>query len=120
MSRFYAAVEPSTNYGSIQDNQGLVAAELRRLEEKGLVSKCPSWAALVEWFGQVAVSKMAAVVKLRPDGAQKFRLIIDMLRSRVTEHVKLSERVVPPRPLDAAKDVVELMERRQGAAQTST
>ena len=49
------------------------------------------------------VSKLAAIVKQKPDGTEKVRIIIDMLRSRCNEFVRLNERVVLPR----MRDVIE-------------
>ena len=56
------------------------------------------------------MSKMAAVVKPREDGTTKLRLIIDMLRSHVNEHVRLHERIVLPRIVDMVRDSVSLLE----------
>ena len=55
------------------------------------------------------MSKMAAVVK-REDGTTKLRLIIDMSRSYVNEHVRLHERIVLPRIVDMVRDSVSLLE----------
>ncbi|CAK0809933.1 unnamed protein product, partial [Prorocentrum cordatum] len=105
-----ALVEPGGNYASVEENEGAVREEIRRLAGKGFVTRYSSWEALLARFPDVIVSKMAAVVKARPDGSQKVRLIIDMLRSRVNEHVKMSERIVLPRLLDVLKDLMSLME----------
>ena len=51
---------------------------------------------------------MAALTKTREDGSLKLRLIIDMLRSGVNEHVRVHERIVLPRLSDMAEGLVDL------------
>ena len=49
------------------------------------------------------VSRLAAILKWKRDGSLKVRIIIDMLRSKLNEFVRLGERIVLPR----LRDVVE-------------
>ena len=58
--------------------------------------------------GSVIVSKVAAIVKARPAGTPKLRIIIDMLRSLVNSFVKLEERIVLPRLADMISDLIAL------------
>ena len=107
--KFWAQVEPTANYSSVKDNEQLVRAEIDRLERKGFVTRYPDWNAVIRRFGQVVVSKMAAVVKRREDGSTKLRIIIDMLRSHVNELVRLHERLVLPRIQDLLEDTLHLL-----------
>ena len=102
----WALGEPTANYTSIHENEGIVRAEIRRLAAKGYVTVYPNWDAVLRRFGNVVVSKMAAVVTLRKCGTVKLRLIVDMLRSHVNDHVRLHERIVLPRILDLISDAV--------------
>ena len=104
--RHWALAEPASNYTSIQENEGIVRTEIRRLAAKGYITIYPDWSAVLKRFGNVVVSKMAAVVTPRKDGPDKLRLIIDMRRSRVNEHVRLHERIVLPRIQDLISDAV--------------
>ena len=82
--------------------------EIARLAEKGFVTIYKDWDAVRARFGNVVVSKMAAVVKSKDDGSTKLRIIIDMLRSRVNEHVRLHERIVLPRLQDLVADAMAI------------
>jgi hypothetical protein len=53
---------------------------------------------------------VALIVKEKPDGSLKSRLIIDLLRSGVNGDVVLKERVVLPRIADFVDGIVDLME----------
>ena len=81
-------------------------AEIQRLAALGYVTVYPNWDAVLRQFGNVVVSKMAAVVTPRKGGGVKLRLIIDMRRSGVNEHVRLHERIVLPRIQDLVADAV--------------
>ena len=81
---------------------------VRRLAERGFVAVYPNWAAVRARFGQVVVSKMAAIVKEKPDGSTKLRIIIDMRSSQVNSCVRLHERIVPPRILDLVSDALAI------------
>ena len=63
---------------------------------------------VIDLHGSVIVSKVAAIVKARPDGTPKLRIIIDMLRSLVNSFVKLEERIVLPRLADMISDLIAL------------
>jgi hypothetical protein len=61
------------------------------------------------WGGKVLVSKLAASIKPRPDGTEKVRIIIDMLRSGINAFVRLSERIVLPRLRDVVANAMWMM-----------
>ena len=52
------------------------------------------------------MSKLAAIVKVRSDGSERVRIIIDMLRSGLNLFVQLEERIVLPRLRDVMADVM--------------
>ena len=106
--RHWARIEPTANYASVAEHEGLVKQEVGRLIAKGFVTVYPSWQAVTDCFGHVVVSKMAALAKQRPDGSTKLRLIIDMLRSHVNAHVRLHERIVLPRITDLLGDALAI------------
>ena len=61
-----------------------------------------AWAEVKEFFDdEVVVSKLAAILKTRPDGTLKTRLVVDYRRSGVNSFVMANERVVLPRLRDA-------------------
>ena len=60
---------------------------------------------LAQWK-DVLVSKLAAIVKVRSDGSERVRIIIDMLRSGLNLFVQLEERIVLPRLRDVMADVM--------------
>ena len=115
--RHWARMEPRSNYASVEEHGDLVRAEIRRLRECGFVSVYRNWEAVKERFGQVVVSKMAAIVKKKEDGSLKLRLIIDMRRSQVNAHVRLHERIVLPRVADMLKDALALQGRTSDDAE---
>ena len=54
-------------------------------------------------------SKIAVIVKLKPDGTQKVRLVHDLSRSGVNHKVHLPERVVLPRLADVMEQSLRLL-----------
>lgn len=69
-----------TNYTGITDNLEDSKEEIRRLLELGYVMKVTK-EQVDEHFAQGTISKLAIIVKPRPDGTRKRRLIIDLRRS---------------------------------------
>ena len=66
--RFWARIEPTANYASIHESEDLVKKGIKRLSEKGFVTIYKNWGEVLKKFGNVVVSKMAAVVKPKEDG----------------------------------------------------
>ena len=110
--RFWAQAEPLANYASVEEHEKLVRAEIGRLRERGLCHRAQDVGRCHQAVRKCCRVKkgMAAVVKPREDGTTKLRLIIDMLRSHVNEHVRLHERIVLPRIVDMVRDSVSLLE----------
>ena len=115
--RHYAQSAAKSNYKSAEENREAFAKEVDRLINAKYVTKYASYDELKNHFAGVIISKVAALIKQREDGSQKVRIIIDMLRSRVNEFVKLSERIVLPRLMDVVSDILALLE---AAARTGT
>ncbi|CAJ1365705.1 unnamed protein product [Effrenium voratum] len=62
-----------------------------------------SWSEVVKSFGEEArLTKMACIVKQKPSGGEKVRLVVDTRRSGVNGMMKVRERVVLPRITDVA------------------
>ena len=97
---FQIARSAITNYASIADNLDDAKEEISRLLDLGYVMKV-SRQQVDEHFSQGTVSKLAIIVKMRPDGTRKRRLIIDLRRSGGNSKAKLDEKIVLPRAMDA-------------------
>ena len=108
VSALYAWKGGHVNYVSVRDHKEKVEAELTRLCGKGYILKYTSWEELNQQFQGVIVSKLAAITTEKPDGSVKLRLIVDMRRSGLNEHVVLNERILLPRLRDVVKDVMSL------------
>ena len=65
------------------------------------------------------VSRLAAVIKERPDKSLKVRLIVDFLRSGVNACLKAGERVVLPRLRDALRNILWLQAKAEGGEDIS-
>ena len=59
--------------------------------------------------GQSTCFEDAAIVKPRPDGTEKVRTFIDMLRSGISALMRLSERFVLPRLRDVVDNAMWMM-----------
>ena len=102
ISSLYSWNDGHINYVSVRDIRERVETELARLVEKGYITKYVSWDALCAVYQGVIVSKLAAITKERADGTVKLRLIVYM-RSDLTKHVVLNDRIVLPRARDVVK-----------------
>ncbi|CAE8623358.1 unnamed protein product [Polarella glacialis] len=102
--------EPAANYKSVEEQRELAGEEIDRAITKGYASWRATWKELLEEFGEVVVSMMACIIKERPDGTLKVRLVADLRRSGCNEFVSASERIVLPRPSEAVEDITALGE----------
>ena len=96
------------NHDSLVENFEQSKEERKRLEGLGYPQRVKSWAMLIATWTTVMVNRIATVIRLRPDGSEKVRLVVDMLRSGVNSLVTTGERVVLPRPGDLAVSVIDL------------
>ena len=71
------------NYGSFSEYRSEARAEIKRLVELGLLEPVgKEWTQVKARWPQAIPTKSAVLVKQRPDGSIKTRLIVDMLRDR--------------------------------------
>ena len=85
--------------------------ELLRLVEEGHLEKIGTWEQVVaRWPGAIG-TKIATLVKAKPDGTLKVRFVVDMRRSGVNGAAHCDERIVLPRALDAVQDILALWAR---------
>lgn len=90
------------NYLSVEDNKEDAEVELCRYEKQGYMARIPKEEAL-RVFENGTVSRLALVVKMRPDNTKKLRIVIDLKRSGGNAKSSLPEKLVLPRPLDAIR-----------------
>jgi hypothetical protein len=115
LAAIYTKLEPRANYKSYEEAQTLVDGELARLRRLLYVEEIGTWEDVVKRFGlAVTVSKLAAVIKERPDKSIKVRLIVDFLRSGVNALLKAGERVVLPRLRDVLRNIMWMQAKAEG------
>ena len=78
--------------------------------ERNFVSVFKSWEDVVAQWPDALVSKVALILKKRPDGSWKRRFIIDLLRSGFNGGAVIPERIVLPRISDFIESIVDLLE----------
>ena len=88
------------NYASVRDNVEDTKVEVERLENLGFLKRITEQTVREE-FSQGTISKLAIIVKERPDKTKKRRLIIDLRRSGGNSKARLEEKLVLPRASDA-------------------
>ena len=88
------------NYSSVLENKEDTKVEVERLERLGFLKKIDG-RTVREEFSRGTISKLAIIIKERPDKTKKRRLIIDLRRSGGNSKARLEERLVLPRAVDA-------------------
>ena len=101
-----------TNYTSVGENRADAKIEVDRLLKKGIVMKVTR-RELEQNFSQGTISKLALLIKERPDKSKKRRLIIDLRRSGGNSKAKLREKLVLPRMLDCIEMLREMYRLHQ-------
>ena len=71
------------NYASVMENKEDTKVEVERLERLGFLKKIDE-KTVKEEFSQGTISRLAIIIKERPDKTKKRRLIIDLRRSGET------------------------------------
>ena len=102
---------PMTNYSSVEENAVLGAAELDRNVTRGQATSYKEWSDVLTALGPVLVAKLGCLVKTRPDGSLKVRMLTDLKRSHYNEFVELCERVVLPTLNCSVVAVLELQDQ---------
>ncbi len=101
--------EKHRNYASIYAESGeLAKIEVDRIEQMGYIQTFADWPAVLQRWPAARASKVALLVKDKPHGTRKSRLIIDLLRSGINGEVENPERVVLPRVSDLTESVLDL------------
>ena len=100
--------EPGENYRSVNEAAAKAGAELDRAVGLGYAEHFESWESARRTHGKLLVSKLACLVKTRPDGSEKVRLVVDLRRSGYNACVQLEERIVLPRLKDLVSDTLDL------------
>ena len=111
VTRLYNRQDHHRNYASVEKNATHAQAELSRLVDEGYATRYPNRDAVRRRWGEVAVGKLACIVKEKDDKTVKVRIIIVFLSSHINKAVKLRERVVLPRLKDAVLDLIDLIEQ---------
>ena len=97
------------NYQSFKDAGPPAEAELQRTIDAGHAEFVGTFAEAKKRYGNIAVSKLACIVKDKPDGSKKVRIVVDLRRSLVKSLVVAPERVVLPRLRDVLDDAFALI-----------
>ena len=90
------------NYRSFLDQPEDAELEVKRLVEAGFAIVVKKEDARKR-FGKGTVSRLALIVKEKPDGSRKRRVIVDMLRSGGNARATCPERIVLPRIADVTE-----------------
>ena len=98
------------NEGSFYENEDLAQADLDRCVVAFFADEFPGLDEVVAQFeAGIRVTKIACLLKVKPDLTVKVRLTVDMLRSDVHGRLTLGERVVLPRISESASSAVDLL-----------
>ena len=95
------------NYTSVLENMEDAKIEVDRLVAKKIALRV-SKAEVEQHFSQGTISRLALIVKERPDHTKKRRLIIDLKRSGGNSKASLPERLILPRAQDVMSTAKEL------------
>lgn len=102
--------EVSGNYGSFKEHSKLASLELARLEQEGHLERVGAWEKVKHKWPKALATKLAVLVKEKPDKSLKVRFIVDMLRSGINGLTRLNERIILPRGQDLVQAILDLWE----------
>ena len=85
-----------SNYASYKENLEHADIELARLLQAGHYEKIGSWEDVLCRLPEAMATKLAVLVKEKPDGTVKVRFIVGMLRSGISAMIEAGERIVLP------------------------
>ena len=100
------------NYESVESQKEEAILEVDRYIEKGFC-KIMTLEEVRERFPEGTASRLALIIKQKPDGTTKRRIVIDMKRSKGNERAQVKERIVLPRAQDIVSSL-RLMKAREG------
>eukprot|EP00438_Fugacium_kawagutii_P014285 Skav215770 [mRNA] locus=scaffold106:569116:574315:+ [translate_table: standard] len=98
------------NYKSYKEGKEVADKLFMKEVDKGFAEWAANKADLEQKYGKLVPSAIGLITKTKLDGSLKHRLVHDLRRSRVNEHIRLNERLVLPRLKDVIEDVMMLME----------
>ena len=87
------------NYTSVEEQKVDAGIEIERYEAKGFCKILP-WEVIHQNFPTGTASKLALILKQKPDGTTKRRIVIDLRRSGGNARAEVPERIVLPRACD--------------------
>ena len=90
------------NYTSVEDQKEEAGIEVERYLEKGFCKVLP-WEVIHQNFPVGTASKLALILKQKPDGTTKRRIVIDLRRSGGNARAEVPERIVLPRAWDVVQ-----------------
>lgn len=99
-----------TNYRSFLDAPEDAEIEVQRYVEKGFAILM-DWEEVQAYFDKGTVSRLALVLKTKPDGSIKRRVVVDLLRPGGNSRTTTPERIVLPRIVDVTRMARELAEK---------
>ena len=98
-----------SNYVSYMENQHVADKLFLEEVQQGFAAWSPDRKTLEDEVGQLVPSAIGVIVKMKA-GVQKVRLVHDLRRSLVNQHILISERLVLPRMRDLVNDIAQLLE----------
>eukprot|EP00435_Cladocopium_sp_Y103_P044912 s3083_g12.t1 len=98
------------NYRSFHEHELESAYELERLTAEGHLEVIGTWEEVIARWPDARATKLATLVKERPDGTTKTRFISDMRRSGINGMAQAKERITLPRGCDLVRDTLDLVE----------
>ena len=101
-----------SNYKSYEEELEAADALFQKEVDKGFVYWSMDRTELEKKFGALVPSAIGYISKVKLDGTVKGRLVHDLRRSQVNEHITLKERLVLPRLKDALEDTLQLLETK--------
>lgn len=95
-----AELKDLRNYESVEAAQKEDSSiEINRYMQKGYCRILP-WEELHRRYPEGTASRLALILKQKPDGSTKRRIVIDMKRSKGNDRSNIRERIVLPRAQD--------------------
>ena len=119
LSDAFTQMWDATNYSSVADDETNARIELDRYYDQGYLKKI-SAEEVEQNMGHGTISKLGLIVKEKPSGEIKRRIIIDLKRSGGNDKATLPEKIILPRPKDAVDMMRDMYEKRQPYGSNTT
>ncbi|CAL1167184.1 unnamed protein product [Cladocopium goreaui] len=102
-----------TNYKSFVEAPEDAEIEVQRYVEKGFAILM-DWEEVQSYFDKGTVSRLALILKEKPDGSMKRRVVVDLLRSGGNSRTTTPERIVLPRIVDVTRMARDMAVKNEG------